>query len=155
MQYKQQWGNMTVSECMGDKSRSRILKTLQFGKTHSSYTIEKSIEVIDACHALQYQILRDGSTRKTHEDLVEYYKGLRQHDSNGKLILFDLDDPPLEPDADIMGFISEHSKMPSWKRDIIEIVIVVSKYFIVKLVFSVQRMVAKNTIKKGFRTSIG
>ena len=50
MQYKQKWGNMTVSECMGDKSRSRILKTLQFGKTHSRYTIEKSIEVIDACH---------------------------------------------------------------------------------------------------------
>ena len=50
MQYKQQWGDMTVSECMGDKSRSRILKTLQFGKTHSRYTIEKSIEVIDACH---------------------------------------------------------------------------------------------------------
>ena len=50
MQYKQQWGNMTVSECMGDKSRSRILKTLQFGKTHSRYTIEKSIKVINARH---------------------------------------------------------------------------------------------------------
>ena len=41
------------------------------------------------------------------------------------------------------------------KRDIIEIVKVVSMYLIIKLVFSVQRMVAKNTIKKGFRTSIG
>ena len=28
-------------------------------------------------------------------------------------------------------------------------------YLIIKLVFSVQRMVDKNTIKKGFRTSIG
>ena len=28
-------------------------------------------------------------------------------------------------------------------------------YLIIRLVFSVQRMVAKNTIKKGFRTSIG
>ena len=36
-----------------------------------------------------------------------------------------------------------------------EIIIVVNKYFIVKLVFSVQRIVAKKTIKKGFRTSIG
>ena len=50
MQCKQQWGNMTVSGCMGDKSRSRILKTLQFGKTHSRYTLEKSIKVINACH---------------------------------------------------------------------------------------------------------
>ena len=41
------------------------------------------------------------------------------------------------------------------RKDITEIVIVVNKYFIVKLVFSVQRMVAKKTIKKGFRTSIG
>ena len=41
------------------------------------------------------------------------------------------------------------------KRDIIEIVKVVSMYLVIKLVFSVQRMVAKNTIKKGFRTSIG
>ena len=41
------------------------------------------------------------------------------------------------------------------RMDITEIVIVVNKYLIVKLVFSVQRMVAKKTIKKGFRTSIG
>ena len=39
--------------------------------------------------------------------------------------------------------------------DITDIVIVVNKYLIVKLVFSVQRMVAKKTIKKGFKTSIG
>ena len=38
---------------------------------------------------------------------------------------------------------------------ITEIIIVVNKYLIVKLVFSVQRIVAKKTIKKGFRTSIG
>ena len=41
------------------------------------------------------------------------------------------------------------------KIDITEIIIVVNKYFNVKLVFSVQRIVAKKTIKKGFRTSIG
>ena len=39
--------------------------------------------------------------------------------------------------------------------DITEIVIVVNKYLIIKLVFSVQRIVAKKTIKKGLRTSIG
>jgi len=91
--------------------------------------IEKVEEVIDACHALQYQILRDGSLRKSHEELVDYYKGLREHDKDGKLILVDLDDPPLEPDSDVMGFISEHAKLPSWKRDIIEIVRDESYYF--------------------------
>ena len=39
--------------------------------------------------------------------------------------------------------------------DITDIIIVVNKYLIVKLVFSLQRMVAKKTIKKGLRTSIG
>ena len=41
------------------------------------------------------------------------------------------------------------------RKDITEIIIVVNKYFIVKFVFSVQRMVAKKTIKNGFKTSIG
>ena len=41
------------------------------------------------------------------------------------------------------------------KRDTIEIVNVVNIYLIIKLVFSVQRMEAKKTIKNGFRTSIG
>ena len=41
------------------------------------------------------------------------------------------------------------------KRDTIEIVNVVNIYLIIKLVFSVQRMEAKKTIKKGLSTSIG
>ena len=41
------------------------------------------------------------------------------------------------------------------RKDITDIVIVVNKYLIIKLVFSVLRMVAKKTIKKGFKTSIG
>ena len=41
------------------------------------------------------------------------------------------------------------------KRDTIEIIDVVNMYLIIKLIFSVQRMEAKKTIKKGFRTSIG
>jgi stage V sporulation protein R len=91
--------------------------------------IEKVEETIDACHALQYQILRDGTQRKTHSELVEYYKGLRELDEEKNLILRDLDEAPLEPDSDIMGFIAEHAKMPSWKRDIIEIVRDEAYYF--------------------------
>ena len=41
------------------------------------------------------------------------------------------------------------------KREIIEIINVVNMYLIIILVFSVQRMVDKKTIKKGLRTSIG
>ena len=35
---------------MGDKSCCGILKTLQFGKMHSWYTIEKTVVIINACH---------------------------------------------------------------------------------------------------------
>ena len=35
---------------MGDKLRCGILKTLQFGKIHSWYTIEKTVAIINACH---------------------------------------------------------------------------------------------------------
>ena len=41
------------------------------------------------------------------------------------------------------------------RRDIIEIVIAVNTYLSIILIFSVQRIVAKKTIKKGFKTSIG
>ena len=35
---------------MGDKSRCRILNTLQFGKTHSWYTIQETVSITNACH---------------------------------------------------------------------------------------------------------
>ena len=41
---------MQVSGCMGDKLRCGILKTLQFGKIHSWYTIEKTVAIINAYH---------------------------------------------------------------------------------------------------------
>ena len=50
MQCKQHKGNVKVSGCMGDKSRCGILKTLQFGKMHSWYTIENTVAIINACH---------------------------------------------------------------------------------------------------------
>jgi len=91
--------------------------------------IEKVEEVIDGCHALQYQIHRDGTQRKNHKEMVEYYKGLIDYDPAGNQLFYDLDQPPLEPDPDLMGFIAEHGKMPDWKRDIIEIVRDEAYYF--------------------------
>jgi len=83
--------------------------------------IERVEETIDACHALQYQINRDGSERLTQKELVDYYKNLSERDHEGRYVVYDIDTIPLEPDTDVMGFISEHGKMPDWKRDIIEI----------------------------------
>jgi len=92
--------------------------------------IDKVEEVIDACHALQYQIHRDGNERKTHRELVEYYRGLVEYElDDGEQVYYDIEKIPLEPDLDIMGFIAEHGKMSDWKRDIIEIIRDEAYYF--------------------------
>ena len=41
----------------------------------------------------------------------------------------DINKVPLEPDYDVLGFISEHGKMPDWKRDIIEVCRDEGQYF--------------------------
>ena len=46
---------MTVSGCLGDKSRCGILETLQFGKMHSWCTIKKTVAVINACLYKQFR----------------------------------------------------------------------------------------------------
>lgn len=83
--------------------------------------IEQVEEVIDACHALQFQINRDGSERRTHKEMVEYYRALSERDNDGHYVVYDIETIPLEADPDIMGFIAEHGKMHDWKRDIIQI----------------------------------
>ena len=50
-------------------------------------------------------------------------------DGKLKLKKIDLNKIPLEPDYDILGFIAEHGKMPSWKRDIIEVCRDEGQYF--------------------------
>jgi stage V sporulation protein R len=91
--------------------------------------IDRVEEVIDACHALQFQINRDGSERRTHKEMVEYYRALSEKDYEGRYVVYDIETIPLEADADILGFISEHGKMPDWKRDIIAIVRDEAYYF--------------------------
>lgn len=91
--------------------------------------ISKVEEVIDACHALQFQINRDGTERKTQKEMVEYYRSLSEKDDVGRYIVYDTEMVPMEADSDIMGFIVEHGKMPDWKRDIIEIIRDEAYYF--------------------------
>ena len=71
MQCKQHWGNVQVSGCMGDKSRCGILKTLQFGKMHSWYTIEKTVAIINACHDHALYKPFGGSRRQELPDLSD------------------------------------------------------------------------------------
>jgi stage V sporulation protein R len=91
--------------------------------------IDRVEAVIDSCHALQYQINRTGAERRSHKEMVEWYRSLAEKGEDGCYIVYDIDVIPLEPDPDVLGFIAEHGKMPDWKRDIIEVVRDESCYF--------------------------
>jgi len=91
--------------------------------------IDRVEAVIDAAHALQYQINRTGAERRTHKEMVAWYRSLAEKDDDGRYIVYDTEIIPLEPDPDVLGFIAEHGKMPDWKRDVIEVVRDESYYF--------------------------
>lgn len=88
-------------------------------------------KTLDAAHSIQFQTHRYGKKRSSQDELYSKYSKLIRGDESGDYDDFDINKVPLEPDYDILGFISEYCKnMPSWKRDIIEIVRDESRYFI-------------------------
>lgn len=97
--------------------------------------IEQVEKIIDACHAIQFQTTKYGLRRRTAEEikeekLQELKEAKDRHDSNRKIRLErELEKVPLEPDYDLLGFISENAKLPSWKKDIIDIIRDEGQYF--------------------------
>lgn len=95
-----------------------------------SIGIEAVEEVLDACHSINYQVDRRGRTRLSEKDLKEKYSNLIRNDEKGKWKNFDINRLPLEPEYDIMKFVSENNpKLTDWQRDIISIVNDESQYF--------------------------
>jgi stage V sporulation protein R len=92
-----------------------------------SIGIDKVEEVLDACHAIQFQVSKPGTIRRSRDEIIEEYKFKKEKDSDYPEI--DLEKHPLEPDYDVMKFIAENGKMPEWKRDIIEICCDEGQYF--------------------------
>jgi stage V sporulation protein R len=95
-----------------------------------SIGIEAVEEILDACHAINYQVDRRGRTRLSEKELKEKYKELIRNDEKGEWKNFDINKLPLEPEFDIMRFISENNpKLTDWQRDVISIVNDESQYF--------------------------
>jgi len=94
--------------------------------------IERVEKIIDACHAIRYQVPRTpGIKRRNKENLKEYYKNLILNDKSGKYQDFNLEKVPLEPDYNLLGFIRENNRFLSeWEKDIIHIVEQNSLYFV-------------------------
>ena len=92
--------------------------------------IDQVEKTLDACHAIQFQMSKSGRVRKTRQEQIEEYTTLINEDKSGTYKKIDLTKNPIEPDYDLLAFISENARLPSWKRDIIDICIDEGKYFI-------------------------
>ena len=72
-----------------------------------------------------------GIKRRNHKDLKKYYTKLIQNDKTSKFDNFNINQLPLEPDSNVLKFISENDRhLAEWERDLIRIVEQESLYFI-------------------------
>ena len=88
--------------------------------------------ILDACHSIRFQVPRTpGIKRRNHKDLKKYYTKLIQNDKTSKFDNFNINQLPLEPDSNVLKFISENDRhLAEWERDLIRIVEQESLYFI-------------------------
>jgi len=96
--------------------------------------IDKVEKIIDACHAIKYQVPRTpGIKRRDHKRLKKYYESLIKNDTTGwwSQSHFDINKIPLEPDYNLLAFIREHNRfLEDWEKDVIHIVEQNSLYFV-------------------------
>lgn len=94
--------------------------------------------VLDAAHALRYQTYRvPGQKRLTVDQqkkrLLEEYHHKMQPDLFGRVPQItspDFNKIPLEPEEDLLWFLSEYSQLEEWERDILRIVRSETQYFL-------------------------
>ena len=89
--------------------------------------IDKVEKILDACHAIQYQIPRTpGITRLTeHEAKLDLHKKTR-----GKI---DISAGLVQKDYNLLGFIRNNARnMEDWQKDLMEMVERRSRYFVPK-----------------------
>jgi stage V sporulation protein R len=94
-----------------------------------SIGIDRVEEIMDAAHAIKYQVPRfPGIKYKTRDEVVEMEKTKMNLDPHYKP---NLSKVPIRPEHNLLKFIAEHSKhLEEWERNLILIVEESSKYFI-------------------------
>ena len=97
-----------------------------------SIGVEGVERILDAAHSIKYQCNRNPDSNKlSHEKLKEYYIDLIKNDTTNKYKNFNIEKVPLENDYDILEFIKNNGRfLQEWERDLINIVIEETKYFI-------------------------
>jgi len=94
--------------------------------------IEEVEAILDACHAIKYQVPRvPGIKEKTNDMLRQVYAEKILEDTTGEYDNFNLDKIPLERRYNILKFIKNHSRtLKPWQCNLISIVEENSHYFI-------------------------
>ena len=96
-----------------------------------SIGIQKVESILDAAHAIEFQIPRAYRERVPHKTLKKQWVEIIKNDVNGDYNHIDIEKVPIEPDYDILGFLGEHSRgLEDWQKDILEIVGDHANYFL-------------------------
>jgi len=97
-----------------------------------SIGMEEVEKMMDACHAIKYQIPRyPGIKRHSPDDLKNIYAQKILEDKTGQYDDFDLEKIPLEREYNLLAFIADHSRnLKEWQRNLIRITEENSSYFI-------------------------
>jgi len=108
------------------KSAARYIRKLI---EDPSIGIDKVEEVLDAAHAIKYQVPRFGGIKtKSREETLQVESKKMQKDPTYRP---NLEKVPLRPDYNLLKFIAEHSnQLKEWERNLILIVEESSNYFI-------------------------
>lgn len=94
-----------------------------------SIGIEAVEKVIDACHAIQYQVDRKPRFKRDDVELRNEMFELKKKDPT-RYAHLNPDKKPLQPEFDLLGFLASRSdRLEVWEQDIITIVQSESKYF--------------------------
>jgi len=95
-----------------------------------SIGVEAVEQILDAAHAVEFQMPSFPYENISHKDLKKKYVSLVKNDEKGEYKNFDIDKIPLEPDKDLLGFVIQHARgLEDWQADLIEIVRDHARYF--------------------------
>lgn len=129
--------------------RTRAEITVSMFKNHAdrirSYIQDPSIgyerveRILDAAHAIRFQIPRESPTRmeadaeKKDRILQRYYEEIKTTgplDQKKEIPFPNVNKIPLEPTSDAVQFVIDHAQIEDWEKDILQIVREETNYFI-------------------------
>tara|TARA_E500000331_G_scaffold358038_1_gene422370 strand:- start:243 stop:1553 length:1311 start_codon:yes stop_codon:yes gene_type:complete len=127
--------NKTFEKTKPDTCVSRMRnakKRIQEYTANTNIGVDKVESFIDCLHSIRFQTERNRIKRLSKDDVrKKHIRMVNSFDNSDKRISFDMNKKLLEPDYDILSFLSENgTHYEDWQLDLINIVREESLYFI-------------------------